>query len=220
MSVPLNRYASANFSTDCPPAKVSALPSVIELPSFTLKEPGYVVRLQGGYCLLRFLLVYYLPFIVVDHPFAMVDESFFGWRVNICGGHRSAPDARYSVRLPWVLCCRCEPEAVVRDGVVASSGCNMSKFSPACLSVAFVSLVCRFVLSANRFVRFLPRSSTLLRFCARRISRFRLCAVSSFATRRPLRPSLLHVNLHARFFWSISSSSHPHFSPPHHLLFI
>lgn len=151
----------------------------------------------------------------------MVGEFFFGWWNNVCGGRGSAPDAWHSVRLPWVLCGRCEPEAVVRDGVVSCSGCKVSKVSPACLSAAFVSLACRFVLSINRSVHFLPRSSTLLRFYTRRIiiGRFRLRA-NCVVRCSPLRPLSLNANLHARFSGRYRHRPHRYSSPPHSLLFI
>lgn len=143
----------------------------------------------------------------------MVGEFFFGWWNNVCGGRGSAPDAWHSVRLPWVLCGRCEPEAVVRDGVVSCSGCKVSKVSPACLSAAFVSLACRFVLSINRSVHFLPRSSTLLRFYTRRIiiGRFRLRANCVVRCSPPTAAVVTERKSARSLFWSISSSSPPVF---------
>lgn len=123
--------------------------------------------------------------------------------VDVCGGRRSAPDAWYSVRLPWVLCSRCEPETVVRDGEVSCLGCKVNRFLPACLFFVFVLLACPFVLSPNRFVRFAPRSSTLLRFYARRTmpQSLPLTRSSVFRYSPPTTPVITARTLHAHLFW-------------------
>lgn len=98
----------------------------------------------------------------------------------------------------------------------------VARWTGFCLLVCSLFSSCSRAPSSFRLIDLFASRLDQVLFCGSMLegpclSRFHLRAVPSFATHRPLRPSLLHVLCTLTYF---GYRSHSHFSSPHLLLFI